>query len=203
MTYLKTMVSQADEKNHIDFFDFFSFILKYKVSITLTALCFASLGWVYATFKPGQPDTYSASVVLQVGSYISSTGQIFTFESAGDLVQFVHQTTGARASLLRGSSSLIEINQSAHQSEDAIKSLDQVVGLILARHKSIQFLLREEKVVRSTELIRGIRIQRSSIADKRLELVILGLILGFVFGLMMALIWEMFIRFRMRRNTSA
>jgi hypothetical protein len=67
----------------------------------LAALCGLG-GFLFATFHPGKPDQHVYTVFVEIGRYITQTGQIQTLESPHDLVLILNkQTGGAEASVPR------------------------------------------------------------------------------------------------------
>lgn len=194
MTQLNSSPPDCGAQDEIDLFDLLQSLWGYKVFIGLVAFVFAAAGWAYATYKPGQPDTYSAKAVLAVGSYVASTGQIFSLEPAGDLAQVINQTTGLKASLLRGSTGLVKISATAHAPKDAEELLGEVVEFVIKRHEAVGWLLGKEKIIRTTALIGDTKIQQSSLSEKRLEIIVLGVIVGLFLGSVAVLVWQSYVR---------
>lgn len=196
MTQSNTNPTDCNLQDEIDLFDLLESLWAHKIFIGLVALAFALAGWTYATYKPGKPDTYTAKAVLEVGSYVTSIGQIVTFEPAGDLVQVINKTTGVKASLLRGSNSLVELGATALVPKDANELLVQVVDFVMKRHEAVVGLIGKERLIRPTALIGSIQIQQQSLSEKRAEISILSVILGLILASMAIL----FRKFQVRRN---
>lgn len=171
---------QNPQGDEVDLFELFEILWSHIVFISLVTLVFALAGLAYATYKPGHPDTYTAKAVLEVGRYITSTGEIVTLEPGGDLVQVISQTAGVRAQLLRGSSSLVELEATHLQPEAANHSLLGVVDFIVKRHQAVAQQIGQDRLIRPTQMMGAINNQKKSLSDKTTTILVISTLLGLI-----------------------
>ncbi len=186
------------QDDEIDLFEVFETLWAHKVFIGLVILVFAFAGLAYVTYKPGKPDTYTAKAVLEVGSYVISTGQIVTLEPGGDLVQVISQTAGVKAQILRGSSSLLELEATHLQPEEANQSLIGVVDLIVKRHQAVGQQIGQDRLIRPTAMMGAIKIQKQSLSDKMTAILVISTLLGLILASMTILFRKSYIQRKQR-----
>jgi len=176
----------------------FETLWAHKVFIGLVTLVFALAGLAYATYKPSKPDTYTAKAVLEVGSYVISTGQIVTLEPGGDLVQIISQTAGVKAKLLPGSGSLVELEATHLQPEAAIQSLAEAVDFIVKRHQAVGQQIGQDRLIRPTAMMGAIKDQKQSPSDKTTAILVISTLLGLIVASMTILFRKSYIERKQR-----
>lgn len=187
--------SRDDE---IDLFMLAETLWAHKFFIGLTTFVFALAGLAYSSYKPSQPDTYTAKAVLEVGSYAISTGQIFSLELGGDLVQIINQVTRAKARLLRGSASLIQIEVTHAQSEKANESLGQAVDFVVKRHQAVSRQIGVDRLIRPTSMIGVVQLQKHSLSEKKALIIAGSVLLGLALSVMLVLLRKFYIQHTQR-----
>lgn len=186
------------QDDEIDLFELFETLWVHKVFIGLVTLVFALAGLAYATYKPVKPDTYTAKAVLEVGSYVISTGEIVTLEPGGDLVQVISQTTGVKAQLLRGSGSLVELEATHLQPEAANQSLIEAVDFIVKRHQAVVQQIGQDRLIRPTAMMGTIKNQKQSLSDKTVAILVISTLLGLIVASMTILLRKSYIQRKQR-----
>lgn len=177
-------ISQACD-DQINLFELWDILLAKKLFVLgVTLLC--GLGsFSFVTLQQEKPDQHVYSVYVEIGRYITQTGGIQTLESPHDLVLILNQQTGsAKASVPRGSVSVISLESNHVDPAIAKQHLDSTLAFINDRHESFvsrlpgKLLTRSGAVAEPTVSIqrfggRGVLIVTASI--------IAGLLLG-IFG---------------------
>lgn len=172
----------ADE---IDFFELWNILWAKKLLVMgLTALCGFS-GLLFATFHPGKPDQYVYTVLVEIGRYFTQTGEIQTLESPHDLVLILNQQTGgAKASVPRGSTSVVSLETNSVDATIAKQDLDRALAFITDRHEILASRL-QEKLLTSSGPVAEPTVMVLSLKNKRLQVVALSAIAG----LLLSAVW--------------
>ena len=186
------------QDDEINLFEFFETLWTNKVFIGLVTLVFTLAGLAYATYKSGQPDTYTAKAVLEVGSYIASTGAIVTLEAGGDLVQVISHTAGVKAQLLKGSSRLVELEATHLQLDQANQSLIGAVDFIVKRHQAVGQKIGQDRIIRPTAMMGAIKVQKQSPSDKKTAILVISTLLGLIVASNTIFFWKSYIQHKQR-----
>lgn len=172
----------ADE---IDFFELWNILWAKKLLVMgLTALCGFG-GLLIATFHPGKPDQYVYTVLVEIGRYFTQTGEIQTLESPHDLVLILNQQTGgAKASVPRGSTSVVSLETNSVDATIAKQELERALAFITDRHEILASRL-QEKLLTSSGPVAEPTVMVLSLKNKRLQVVALSAIAG----LLLSAVW--------------
>ena len=148
----------------------------------LTALCGLG-GLLFATFHPGKPDQYVYTVFVEIGRYFTQTGEIQSLESPHDLVLILNQQTGgAKASVPRGSTSVVSLETNHVDPAIAKQQLDMTLAFISDRHETLAGRLQEKLLTRSGFVAEPIAMVKS-VKNKRMQVVSVSAFVGLLFGI--------------------
>ncbi len=172
----------------IGFFELWDILWAQKLLILgLTALCGFG-GLLFATFHPGKPDQNVYTVFVEIGRYVTQTGEIRNLESPHDLVPILNQQTGgAKASVLRGSVSLVGLETNHVDPAIAKQQLDRTLAFISDRHETLASRLSEKLLTRSSPISEP-TVMVKSIKDKRLQVVVVSSTVGLLLGIFLAMV---------------
>lgn len=169
----------------IDFFELWNILWAKKLLVMgLTALCGFG-GLLFATFHPGKPDQYVYTVLVEISRYFTQTGEIQTLESPHDLVLILNQQTGgAKASVPRGSTSVVSLETNSVDATIAKQELERALAFITDRHEILASRL-QEKLLTSSGPVAEPTVMVLSLKNKRLQVVALSAIAG----LLLSAVW--------------
>ena len=123
--------------DQIDLFELWDILLAKKLFILGVALLCGLGGFSFVTLLHDKPDQHIYKVYVEIGRYITQTGEIQTLESPHDLVLILNQqTSGAKASVPRGSVSVISLEANHVDPATAKQHLDSTLAFINDRHES-------------------------------------------------------------------
>jgi len=174
--------------DEIDFFDLWVILWEKKLLILgLAALCGLG-GFLFATYHPGRPDRYVYTALVEIGRHLTQSGEIQTLESPHDLVLIINQQPGgAKASVPRGSLSLIGIESMHVDRAVARQDLDSTLAFILNRHRALIGSLSKPILINSG-LVADPVMFIDSIKGKRMLIMAASAIAGLLLGVFMVLV---------------
>ncbi len=174
----------ADE---INFFELWG-ILWAKKLLILGLMAFCGFGgFLFVTYKPGEPDKYNYTALVEIGRYLTQTGQIQVLESPHDLVLILNQQArGVEASVPRGSLSVVSLQTSHVDPAIAKKQLDSALAFISGRHETLASRL-SEKLLTSSGAVAKPTVTLRSIESKRTLIVAVSAIAGLLLGVLGAM----------------
>jgi len=174
--------------DEIDLFERWGILwAKRLLILVLAALCGVG-GLLFATFHPGKPDQYIYTVFVEIGRYITQTGEIQALESPHDLVLILNQQIGgAKASVPRGSMSVVSLEANHVDPAIAKQQLDRTLAFISDRHETLASRLQEKLLTRSGSVAEP-TVMVNSIKNKRMQVVVISAIVGLLLGVFWAMV---------------
>lgn len=174
----------ADE---IDIFKMWDIVLAKRLIVFGISLLSSLGGFLYATLPLGTADQYSVVVFLEIGRYISQNNGIQPLESPNDLAFVLNQQNlGARASVPRGSASVLSIEAEHVDSVVARQRVDSALAFVIKRHESLAKQLPERMLTRSGIVAQPIQMLKS-IKSKRAQVSAISAICGLLIGIFVAI----------------
>lgn len=186
------------DAREINLFECIEIFWAHKIFIIFMTVAFALAGFSYATLQPAQKDTYTADAVLEVGSYITSSGEIAILELGGNLVNVITEVAAVDAQMLQGSSSVIKLEATDVQSARARASLQKAIEYILKRHKMVAQKIGEERLIRPTAMVGEIHVQKHSTLYRKKLVVAVSILLGLIFSAILILLRKAYVSQRRR-----
>ncbi len=154
-----------------------------KKLFVLGLVAFCSIGgYLFATYHPKEPDCYIYSAVVEIGRYVTNGGEVQPLESPYDLVLILNsQPGGAKASVPRGSLSLIGLESVNVDRVAAKQQLDNTLNFISARHQVLSGGLSKPLLTHSGLVAKPV-MSVSSVKDKRMFASVVSAIAGLLLG---------------------
>ena len=175
--------------DEIDLFELWDILWSKKYLMLSITFLTTLTGFLYATYSPIKPDYYTGKVTVEIGTYMTNTGEILSLEPAGDLAVILGEKSGVSVSSPRGTERILELESTHQQQTQAKQQLEQALANITERHQNIAKKLPESQRVSATQPVSEPSYKLSSAKDKRPLITavagILGLMASFFLILLM------------------
>ncbi|MGE4450405.1 Wzz/FepE/Etk N-terminal domain-containing protein [Castellaniella sp.] len=185
----------ADD-NEVSLSDIVRACRAHKGFIVSMVVFFFLLGLVYIKFQPKQEQTYTASAIVEVGNYVTLSGEIEILEHGGDLARMISQVSGVNAQVFPGSDGVLKLEATSNQSIRANELIQKAVDYAVKRHHLVEQKLGVDAVIRSTAMVGDIHVKKNSIFPKDKLILTVSVLIGFIFSAILVLLRGAFIRRR-------
>lgn len=141
---------------------------------------FAMGGLGFAVLRPGSPDTYTAKLLFEIGSYQLDTGAIVPMESSVDLAEITSQRAGVKARIPPGSQRLISFEATHVRPDLASGQLARAVDFAIKRHQKISQQIGERRLIEASHQIGEPDLRRNSLSEKKLLIATITALFGLI-----------------------
>lgn len=164
--------------DEIDLFELWDILWSKKYLMLSITFLTTLAGFVYATYSPVNPDYYTGKVAVEIGTYMTNTGQIMSIEPAGDLAIIIAEKSGVSVSLPRGTTRILELQSTHQQQTKAKQQIEQALASITERHQNMAAKLSESQHLSTTQSVSEPSYKLISAEDKRALITAVAGILG-------------------------
>lgn len=174
--------------DEFDFFELWDIMRAKKLFILSVALLCGSCGLSFASLQQDKPDQHVYTVFVEIGRYITQTNGIQALESPNDLVLIINQQTGgAKASVPRGSMSVISLETNHVDPSIAKQRLNSTLAFIGGRHETLVSRLPGKLLTRSGAVAEP-TVSVQSFKSRRILIITLSIIAGLLLGIFGAIV---------------
>ena len=174
--------------DEIDLFELWDILWSKKYLMLGITLLTSLAGFLYATYSPIKPDYYTGKVAVEIGTYMTNTGQIMSLEPAGDLAIIIAEKSGVSVSSPHGTARILELQSTHQQQTNAKQQLEKALASISERHQNMAAKLSESQHVTTTQPISEPSYELISAKDKRPLITAVAGILGLMASIFLILL---------------
>ncbi|AHF02237.1 hypothetical protein THIAE_04445 [Thiomicrospira aerophila AL3] len=203
-------VSPRQYDDEIDLFELFETLWAQKWLIAAVTALTGVFAFLFVLFAPSKADSYQGEVLLEVATVQMLSGQsaeVVTVEELADLHAIIPKIAGVSSSVNRGDSKVVTLSFGHHSKENVESRLIGAVEIIQARHELLLSRMQNIALIQPTTQVGEISLALVSPKQNRLDklnlILAVGLVLGLMLGVFIALIRSAIQKRRAKLNESS